>query len=128
MSRRPPRSTRTATLFPYTTLFRSPRRAGPPGAPKGGEVTPARTVPFRHAELVSASIGPTATDRRFTRGGRHDGQATLRLSPRQQADGHHLYPGHLEPAHAATSASSCSPTSFHVCLPLFLLYTFVLLM
>src|SRR3546814_15045718 len=26
MSRRPPRSTRTYTLFPYTTLFRSPRR------------------------------------------------------------------------------------------------------
>src|SRR3546814_21029776 len=25
MIRRPPRSTRTATLFPYTTLFRSPR-------------------------------------------------------------------------------------------------------
>src|SRR3546814_19796616 len=30
MIRRPPRSTRTDTLFPYTTLFRSPRwqRAG----------------------------------------------------------------------------------------------------
>src|SRR3546814_7516267 len=27
MIRRPPRSTRTDTLFPYTTLFRSPRRA-----------------------------------------------------------------------------------------------------
>src|SRR3546814_4139653 len=27
MIRRPPRSTRTHTLFPYTTLFRSPRRA-----------------------------------------------------------------------------------------------------
>src|SRR3546814_3534988 len=26
MSRRPPRSTRTDTLFPYTTLFRSPER------------------------------------------------------------------------------------------------------
>src|SRR3546814_9211581 len=26
MRRRPPRSTRTATLFPYTTLFRSPGR------------------------------------------------------------------------------------------------------
>src|SRR3546814_8166788 len=25
MIRRPPRSTRTGTLFPYTTLFRSPR-------------------------------------------------------------------------------------------------------
>src|SRR3546814_8474286 len=30
MIRRPPRSTRTDTLFPYTTLFRSPR--GLPGA------------------------------------------------------------------------------------------------
>src|SRR3546814_11193411 len=29
MIRRPPRSTRTDTLFPYTTLFRSPRSAGP---------------------------------------------------------------------------------------------------
>src|SRR3546814_2855885 len=30
MIRRPPRSTRTDTLFPYTTLFRSPHhRAGP---------------------------------------------------------------------------------------------------
>src|SRR3546814_7036720 len=27
MIRRPPRSTRTDTLFPYTTLFRSPLRA-----------------------------------------------------------------------------------------------------
>src|SRR3546814_4192867 len=26
MIRRPPRSTRTDTLFPYTTLFRSPRK------------------------------------------------------------------------------------------------------
>src|SRR3546814_13712290 len=36
MIRRPPRSTRTDTLFPYTTLFRSPhpdRREEPPGAP-----------------------------------------------------------------------------------------------
>src|SRR3546814_11182026 len=36
MIRRPPRSTRTDTLFPYTTLFRSlcraVRRARPPGA------------------------------------------------------------------------------------------------
>src|SRR3546814_17985446 len=32
MIRRPPRSTRTDTLFPYTTLFRSRRRRSPPGA------------------------------------------------------------------------------------------------
>src|SRR3546814_20949313 len=30
MIRRPPRSTRTHTLFPYTTLFRSAARAGGP--------------------------------------------------------------------------------------------------
>src|SRR3546814_11582402 len=31
MIRRPPRSTRTDTLFPYTTLFRSPAAAGSTG-------------------------------------------------------------------------------------------------
>src|SRR3546814_9565392 len=35
MRRRPPRSTRTATLFPYTTLFRSHRRLA-----SGGETPP----------------------------------------------------------------------------------------
>src|SRR3546814_5790067 len=30
MIRRPPRSTRTDTLFPYTTLFRSPGQGQPP--------------------------------------------------------------------------------------------------
>src|SRR3546814_19901156 len=34
MRRRPPRSTRTDTLFPYTTLFRSHRRAPPPQLPR----------------------------------------------------------------------------------------------
>src|SRR3546814_6182340 len=33
MIRRPPRSTRTDTLFPYTTLFRSSRPPGPRSAP-----------------------------------------------------------------------------------------------
>src|SRR3546814_9363698 len=32
MIRRPPRSTRTDTLFPYTTLFRSRSRSRAPGA------------------------------------------------------------------------------------------------
>src|SRR3546814_5422831 len=42
MIRRPPRSTRTDTLFPYTTLFRSAqfhrRRARRPGDEGGGAV------------------------------------------------------------------------------------------
>src|SRR3546814_13518793 len=39
MIRRPPRSTRTDTLFPYTTLFRSPARQRAPDA--GGAARPA---------------------------------------------------------------------------------------
>src|SRR3546814_16915097 len=44
MIRRPPRSTRTDTLFPYTTLFRSPhrlRRHRPPPAGARGLAGPA---------------------------------------------------------------------------------------
>src|SRR3546814_6254687 len=41
MIRRPPRSTRTDTLFPYTTLFRSSEgKARRQGAPAGGAVPP----------------------------------------------------------------------------------------
>src|SRR3546814_2036379 len=51
MIRRPPRSTRTDTLFPYTTLFRSAAPAPPPPAPSaplprprgGGARTSARS-------------------------------------------------------------------------------------
>src|SRR6056297_3714027 len=46
MIRRPPRSTRTATLFPYTTLFRSPPAAPPPVRHRcrcrGGRCAPVR--------------------------------------------------------------------------------------
>src|SRR3546814_1660467 len=35
MIRRPPRSTRTDTLFPYTTLFRSPVASGAPSDAEG---------------------------------------------------------------------------------------------
>src|SRR3546814_10915438 len=37
MIRRPPRSTRTDTLFPYTTLFRAALRSRTSGAGGGGE-------------------------------------------------------------------------------------------
>src|SRR3546814_14409755 len=45
MLRRPPRSTRTDTLFPYTTLFRSPvegDRRAPAGQPEGHGRAPYR--------------------------------------------------------------------------------------
>src|SRR3546814_11950847 len=44
MIRRPPRSTRTDTLFPYTTLFRS----GPPERPAQVDAKTAR----EHAEMM----------------------------------------------------------------------------
>src|SRR3546814_6508194 len=46
MIRRPPRSTRTDTLFPYTTLFRSVRNR--PGADRDG--VPRRTAAGHAAE------------------------------------------------------------------------------
>src|SRR3546814_8252508 len=42
MIRRPPRSTRTDTLFPYTTLFRSKRRFSPPARTRAAG--PASTI------------------------------------------------------------------------------------
>src|SRR3546814_1527517 len=43
MIRRPPRSTRTDTLFPYTTLFRSPA----PGYPEAGALLACAKCSFR---------------------------------------------------------------------------------
>src|SRR3546814_12917411 len=40
MIRRPPRSTRTDTLFPYTTLFRSPHYAGAMPQPALDQIEP----------------------------------------------------------------------------------------
>src|SRR3546814_18493879 len=65
MIRRPPRSTRTDTLFPYTTLFRS--RQG----------RPAR----RHHAL--ADPGPAARDGEAPAGRRDAGGAHRRRHPRQ---------------------------------------------
>src|SRR3546814_20278862 len=62
MIRRPPRSTRTDTLFPYTTLFRSlaaqQRRPVEPdadGAPAHGRVVLVAAAPVRQ-QLVAAHV------------------------------------------------------------------------
>src|SRR3546814_1592039 len=47
MIRRPPRSTRTDTLFPYTTLFRSWPHRGQPGLP-GAPARHPRPLPAQH--------------------------------------------------------------------------------
>src|SRR3546814_9375119 len=56
MIRRPPRSTRTDTLFPYTTLFRSARC--------DGDRLPARQDPGRIAVLRTQEARRLAADHR----------------------------------------------------------------
>src|SRR3546814_4379043 len=62
MIRRPPRSTRTDTLFPYTTLFRSLR--GERGAIPASEATRAGGSVYSTTSYMSASAsGTTSTAR-----------------------------------------------------------------
>src|SRR3546814_11375950 len=61
MIRRPPRSTRTDTLFPYTTLFRSRRAlskaaASPAGARRPGDSRALRPKLHPHAAQDRASL------------------------------------------------------------------------
>src|SRR6056297_3884768 len=71
MIRRPPRSTRTDTLFPYTTLFRSRNRIVGPGTiclgsarPAAGEYPPLQTNGRRNMQrrqfLRGAALGGAA--------------------------------------------------------------------
>src|SRR3546814_4222961 len=55
MIRRPPRSTRTDTLFPYTTLFRSDRR-------RGRRRHPARPQHHRPGEDPDERVAPERQD------------------------------------------------------------------
>src|SRR3546814_9075781 len=67
MSRRPPRSTRTDTLFPYTTLFRSFVAAGGAHALSGSPCPaghPAVRRWRRAYRLPSPAIGDDNRDRR----------------------------------------------------------------
>src|SRR3546814_2360381 len=60
MIRRPPRSTRTDTLFPYTTLFRSPDVPPPPRPSsrcRSPEIPPARP-PRQEASSDVGAVSP----------------------------------------------------------------------
>src|SRR3546814_7853669 len=78
MIRRPPRSTRTDTLFPYTTLFRSPARRR--RAPAGSSVLrPARALPgWRRRRTIADRHSPAR--RRGGRAGRESGMVRRRRS------------------------------------------------
>src|SRR3546814_16373581 len=61
MIRRPPRSTRTDTLFPYTTLFRSPgqgvERGRPPRLAAGGDDAVAARQQLADEFQADAAVG-----------------------------------------------------------------------
>src|SRR3546814_17865445 len=56
MIRRPPRSTRTDTLFPYTTLFRSDAPHRPAPALPARWISCARSVCFRRSEEHTSEL------------------------------------------------------------------------
>src|SRR3546814_1024357 len=83
MIRRPPRSTRTDTLFPYTTLFRSVRGA----APDAGQARLFAAVRrlaafFRSALERSPEIGAATSGHRLKRSEEHTSelQSLMRIS------------------------------------------------
>src|SRR3546814_1496302 len=88
MIRRPPRSTRTDTLFPYTTLFRSPLPlAGVCNAlvaARSGDVEDARAVFFddAHDGLHDLAARTAEVDRAATRSEEHTSelQSLMRIS------------------------------------------------
>src|SRR3546814_15063539 len=81
MIRRPPRSTRTDTLFPYTTLFRSRRDRGcrrgahavrPAGRPSGADDRPGHAAKDAPEPRLGGGL---QRDRPTDRGGREIGRA-----------------------------------------------------
>src|SRR3546814_12494737 len=62
MIRRPPRSTRTDTLFPYTTLFRSGSQISTSTPAQNGAVDPKVVVNGIQGERAASSPGPDPRD------------------------------------------------------------------
>src|SRR3546814_5747617 len=65
MIRRPPRSTRTDTLFPYTTLFRSARDAGccVGSMMAATRASPSLLAPLGAVVALSGGLGPKGRER-----------------------------------------------------------------
>src|SRR3546814_9944984 len=90
MIRRPPRSTRTDTLFPYTTLFRS--HGGADLAARSGAIGAKRTRDF--ADAFGRKTGAAPADLQHSdelgeagRAGRDRRAASGRERPWRRADG-----------------------------------------
>src|SRR3546814_2516169 len=107
MIRRPPRSTRTDTLFPYTTLFRSyfgigkhPRQADVRGVADGFE----DRIGFHG--MLSLNCGSKLRARRSS-GNSHDHSAVTPTAPAPP-----MTPAPTAPSSAPIPPARISPTSF----------------
>src|SRR3546814_2422583 len=84
MIRRPPRSTRTDTLFPYTTLFRSLRAVDLGGHATLGDVAVGTDRDVQEASVLAGGqrLGPVVIDRRRQRSEEHTSelQSLMRIS------------------------------------------------
>src|SRR3546814_6788003 len=81
MIRRPPRSTRTDTLFPYTTLFRSARWCGADAASAASAGRrSARTAPRSHRFQAPEAAGPDACRDRRSEEHTSELQSLMRIS------------------------------------------------
>src|SRR3546814_9772306 len=87
MIRRPPRSTRTDTLFPYTTLFRSAREIGPLVGMR------IRRIPTRHAFYGCLKMIETMLLN-------HCGQFSPEAAGLRRLVHHHTTPGLFDRSHA----------------------------
>src|SRR3546814_19059858 len=121
MIRRPPRSTRTDTLFPYTTLFRSTRAAGDvvhddgevgrrgDGAEVGLEPGLGRAVVVRRDDEQGVAAGVGGTRRQPT------GVAgAVAVAPRPHGGSPPLCPRHEPPPLLLSRGAGAPPLS---CLP-----------
>src|SRR3546814_13068782 len=82
MRRRPPRSTLTDTLFPYTTLFRS----RPCGVAGRGAAWAVCCVFGLSADRTAEQNGKGLTRRVRPAGSQRNGEGQLDLAPRNRAD------------------------------------------
>src|SRR3546814_17740805 len=78
MIRRPPRSTRTDTLFPYTTLFRSSMTGSWTGTIGSSSASAIDAIGGADAKAIGGShVGAPSGLRRITSGGAHRRQELL---------------------------------------------------
>src|SRR3546814_13133044 len=113
MIRRPPRSTRTDTLFPYTTLFRSPPAPTPAGTGGGNRgPPPAAGRPGRRPAAPPIRPRAAAPDRRSARPALPLATAHGTRESRYARRGPGRTPGHrIQPGHAPVRRSAAGPPS-----------------